>query len=124
MRIDLRHIDGAVPQHLLNIADIHIRVQKACRKGVAEHMRRDVLFNGCQRGIFVYHPAHRLIGECFPGVIDKKIAAGQPFVTKAIVVFFQNMNDGLAADLDAAFFASLSVNQDGSVAQIYVVDFQ
>lgn len=62
MRINLRHVDGAVPQHLLNIADIHIRIQQTGRKGVAEHMRGDVLFDGGQRGIFVDHPAHGLIG--------------------------------------------------------------
>ena len=42
MRIDLRNIDRAMPQHFLYISDIHIRLQKAGGESMAEHMRRDV----------------------------------------------------------------------------------
>ena len=43
MCIDLSDIDGTVTEHFLNVADVHIRFQQAGGKGVAEHVRSDVL---------------------------------------------------------------------------------
>lgn len=62
MRIYFRNIYGAVSRHFLNIAYIEIGLQQACGEGMAEHMRRYMKFNRCHGSIFVYHPAHSLIG--------------------------------------------------------------
>lgn len=39
MSINFCNINRAVPEHFLNIADIHIRFQQACGEGMPEHMR-------------------------------------------------------------------------------------
>lgn len=123
MRIDLRHIDGTVAQHLLNIADIHIRVQQAGRKGMAEHMGRDVLLDGGEGGVFVDHPAHGLVGERASGVVDKEMPAGCSFRVNAFVVGAQDADDCFAADLQAAFAASFAVDEDRAVRQIHITYF-
>ena len=51
-------VNRTVSQHFLNVADIHIRLQKACSKGVTEHMWCYVKIYGGERGIFVNHSAH------------------------------------------------------------------
>ena len=59
--IDFCNVDGAVPQHFLNVADIHIGFQQAGGKGMAEHMGRNMLLNGGQGGIFVDNSPDRLV---------------------------------------------------------------
>ena len=51
-------VNRTVSQHFLNVADIHIRLQKACSKCMAEHVRRYVLVYGGESGIFVDHSAY------------------------------------------------------------------
>ena len=36
--INLSDVDGAVPQHFLNIADVHISFQQTGCKSMSEHM--------------------------------------------------------------------------------------
>lgn len=61
MGINLCNINRAVPKHFLDIPDINIRFQKACCKGMAEHVGRDMQIYGGKGGVLVYHPAHGLI---------------------------------------------------------------
>lgn len=123
MRINLRHIDGAMPQHLLNIADIHICVQQAGRKGVAEHMRCNVLLNGGKGGVLIDHSAHGLIGKGVSAVVNKEMLTGCPFIANTFVVGCQNMNNRLTANLQAPFPAPLSVDENDPVRQIHVAYF-
>lgn len=115
MGIDFRNVDRAVSQHFLNIADIHIRLQKTCRKGMAEHMRRYVLVYGGKRGIFVDHPAHRLVRQRFPRLVHEKMIAGSYFRMKGGFVFGKNLEHGFGADLNAAFLAAFSIDKDCAV---------
>ena len=62
MSIYLRDINGAMSQHLLNIANIYICLKETGSKGVTEHMRCNVQFNIRESGIFINHPANCLIG--------------------------------------------------------------
>ena len=68
VRIDFCNIDWAMPQHLLYISDIDIRLQKTCGKSVPEHVRCNVQINCRKRSVFVNHPAHSLIGQ-FPAIL-------------------------------------------------------
>ncbi len=124
MRINFRHVDGAVSQHLLNIADIHVRIQQTGRKGVAEHMRRDVLLDGGQRSIFVDHSAHRLIGEGISVVVHKEVSTRCSFAANTFVVSGKDLENRLVADLQAALSASFSVDEDGAVGKIHIAYFQ
>ena len=42
MGIDFRDIDGAMPKHFLDIADVYICFQQACGEGMPEHMWGDM----------------------------------------------------------------------------------
>ncbi len=42
MSIDFRNVDGAVSQHFLNVADVHIGFQETGGKSMAEHVWRDM----------------------------------------------------------------------------------
>lgn len=75
MGINLRDIDRAMPERLLNELDIHIRLQKACGKSMAEHMGRDMHFYGGKSAVFAYHSPDGLIGEGLAGLIGEKVAA-------------------------------------------------
>ena len=61
MGVDFRDIDGAVAQHILYVADIHVGFQQAGGESMAEHMRGDGKINAGKGGIFFYHPADGLI---------------------------------------------------------------
>ena len=61
MRIDFRNINRTMPQHFLNIPDVHIRLQQTCGKSMPEHMRRDMLLDGGESGILIDHPADGLV---------------------------------------------------------------
>ena len=61
MGIYFGHIDGAVAQHFLDIADIDIGFQKACGKGMSEHVRGNMQADGSKGGIFSDHSADGLV---------------------------------------------------------------
>lgn len=62
MGINLRNMNGTMPKHFLNVADVNIRFQEAGGESVAEHMRGNAHFNAGKRGIFTDCTAHRLVG--------------------------------------------------------------
>ena len=90
MRIDFGDVYGAVSQQLLDDTDIHIGVQKAGGKGMAEHVWRNMEVYGSKRGILVYHSAHRLVGKGFTGLIGEKAGAGLDLRIKSASVFLQD----------------------------------
>ena len=53
--------NGAMPQHSLNIPDIHILLQKQGGKGMAEHMWCQMLLNPGKFGITCNHKTDGLI---------------------------------------------------------------
>ena len=53
MSIDFRNVDGAVSQHFLNVADVHIGFQETGGKSMAEHVGSNMLVNRSKRSIFV-----------------------------------------------------------------------
>ena len=59
--IDFCCADGAVSQHLLDVADIHILLQQECGEGVAKHVGRDVLTETSKAGIAADHKADGLV---------------------------------------------------------------
>lgn len=86
MRIDLGRCDGAMPQELLNVADIHVFLQQECSKGMAEHMRRNVDGNAGQLCISCDHIPHRLLGQFCISQIDEKISAFYNFTVKCFLI--------------------------------------
>lgn len=58
--IDLRSRDRAVAEEGLYVADVHARLQQRGRKGVPEHMRRDMPGRLCSPRIAAYDPPDRL----------------------------------------------------------------
>ena len=123
MGINLGGVDGAVSQHFLNEADIYARFQKTCGEGVAEHVGRDVQINGNEGSVLVDHPADCLVGERFPGLIGKEMAAGTDFCGKIAAIFVQYPNHFPAADLNAAFLTAFAIDQDCAVMQIDILTF-
>ena len=61
MCINFRCADRTVPQHFLDVPDIHILFQQQGGKGVSEHMRGNVLADVGKLCITVNHEADRLI---------------------------------------------------------------
>ena len=61
--INLGYVDGAVPEHFLDVADVHVSFEEACGEGVAEHMRCYVQVDGGEGTVFVYHAADGLVGQ-------------------------------------------------------------
>ena len=66
--LNIRHMginfccaNGAMPQHALNIPDIHILLQKQGGKGMAEHMWCQMLLNPGKFGITCNHKTDGLI---------------------------------------------------------------
>lgn len=59
--VDFCCADGAVSQHLLDVADIHILLQQECGKGMAKHVGRDVLAEAGKAGIAADHKADGLV---------------------------------------------------------------
>lgn len=110
MCIYLRNVNRAVPQHLLYVADIDIRLQKTCRKSVPEHMRRDVQINCRKRSIFVNHPANGLVGQ-FPAVlIGKEMTAALNFRLKITLIPFQDLGDSITSNLYPALLGALPID--------------
>ena len=62
MGVDFRDVNGTMPQHFLNVSDVHICLQKTGGKGMVEHMGSDMKVNRSQGDIFIDHAANRLIG--------------------------------------------------------------
>lgn len=63
MRIDLRCHNRAVSKNLLDIADIHILFQQKRGKGMAEHMRRNMLGKLSRIRVAVDHKPDGLLGK-------------------------------------------------------------
>ena len=63
MGIDFCDVDRAVPQHLLDIADINISLQQTCGKCVSEHVWGDMQVYCCKSGILVDDATYRLIRQ-------------------------------------------------------------
>ena len=63
MGINLRNMNGTMPKHFLNVADVHIRFQEAGGESVAEHMRSDMHIYSCYGGVFINHLTDVLVGE-------------------------------------------------------------
>lgn len=122
--INFRDIDGTVPKHFLDKPNIHISLQKARGKGVAEHMRSDVHFYGCEGGVLAYHPSDGLIRECLPGLAGEKAMACLNFLVEVFFIVCKDTDHGLASDLDPPLFSSLAIDKDGGVMQIHVAFFQ
>ena len=66
-----------MPQHPLDIPDIHILFQQQCGKGVAEHVGGDVEGDGGQAGIFVDHKADGLVPVSYTHLDVYKRQAGR-----------------------------------------------
>ena len=58
--VDLRGRDRAVAEEGLYVADVHTRLQQRGRKGVPEHMRRDMPGRLRSPRIAAYDPPDRL----------------------------------------------------------------
>lgn len=99
MGIDLRNVDGAVPEHLLDVTYIHVGLQQAGGKGMAEHVGGDMELDGSQGRIFVYHSSDGLVRERPPGLIDEKMVAAQHLISENIPVFYQYMDDVIIPNL-------------------------
>ena len=56
--VDLRGRDRAVAEEGLYVADVHACLQERCRKGVPEHMRRDMPGRLSSPRIAAYDPPH------------------------------------------------------------------
>lgn len=87
MRVNLRGVDGTVPQHFLDITNVDVRFQKTGGEGVAEHVGRDVHVNGSKRSILLNHSAYGLVGERSVVLIDEKMIAGVDFIMECMIVF-------------------------------------
>lgn len=87
MRVNLRGVDGTVPQHFLDITNVYVRFQKTGGESVAEHVGRDVQMNGSKRSILLNHSAHGLVGERPVVLIDEKMIAGVDFIMECMIVF-------------------------------------
>lgn len=61
LRIDLGRQDGRMPQHFLDIADVHILFQKQGGKGVPEHVGGNVKTDPGLSGILFDHLSGRLL---------------------------------------------------------------
>ena len=62
MCIYFRDVDGAVAEHFLNVADVHVGFQQAGGEGVTEHVRRDMDVDRSQSAVVVDRAADGLIG--------------------------------------------------------------
>lgn len=102
--IDFGDVDGAVSEDFLDITDIDVCFQQAGGECVAEHVRCDMRFYGCQGGIFVDHSAYGLVRQYAAGLFDKKMVAGLHFGEKGSFIFFEDVDDGIVSDLDFSFF--------------------
>lgn len=120
--VDFRNVDGAVSEHLLNITDIYIRLQKTGGKSMPEHMRCDMQFDRSERAVFAYHSANRLIRQRTAGQIDKEMPAFLHFRKKFISISFQYVDHIIIPDLYPSFFRAFTVNQDRSVIQVDIAD--
>ncbi len=65
MCINFSCANGAVFPHFLNAADSYILLQQKGSKGMAEHMRGNMLLNIGQLSIMIYHTIHGLVGQLF-----------------------------------------------------------
>ena len=86
MRIDLRRTDRAMPQHPLDIPNIHILLQQQSRKGMPKHVRSDMLADAGQLRIPVDHKPHGLIRQLMPQSVHKEIPAGSNILPEAFFV--------------------------------------
>ena len=75
-----------------------------------EHVWGDMHVYGGEGGVFVYHPADGLVGEFSAVLVCEEVAAVLDFGVKIVFVFFEDVGDGVASDLDFALFGTFSVN--------------
>ena len=120
--IDFRNMNGTVPQHLLNIADIHVCFQQTCGKGMPEHVGCDMQLDGSERGVFVDHSADGLIRQGSARLRCEEMPAVFHLVQKSVLVILQSADDHLISDLDLSFLGTFSIDQDAFIIQIYIVD--
>ena len=120
MCVDFRNIDRTMPEHLLDTADIHIRLQQVGGEGMPEHMRRNMLLDVSHGSVLLNHISYRLFRQPPVDPVDKEPAAGFQFGAVCVFIFGQCGQDVGAADLNPAFLRTLSMDQDISVLQIQV----
>lgn len=99
MGIYLGNSDRAMSQHFLNIPDIHIRLQKACGKGMAEHMGCDMQFNGGKFGVFIDHSSDGLVGQCAAVLVCEKAIAIPYLRQKILLVLHQDTHHVIITNL-------------------------
>ena len=123
MCIYLGDVDGAVTEHLLDIADVNVSFEEAGREGVAEHVWGNVEVDGCEGAVFVNHAPDGLVGEWSAGLIHKKVCGGGNFGGKIAAIFGECVDNIIGCELEVTFFAAFAVDEDGSVSEIDVGGF-
>ena len=111
--VDLRDINGAMSQHFLDIADIHVCVQQTGGEGMTEHMWGNMEVNRSEICIFIDHIADRLFRQTMIKAVDKEVAAGIYVVVIFLLIFPQDPEDAFITQLKHALLGTFSVDQDG-----------
>lgn len=121
LRIDLGCQDGRMPQHFLDIADVHILFQKQGGKGVPEHVGGYVQADSGLSGILFDHLAGRLLRITLSVAVQKKELLGLDLLPPVGAVLFHLMEYCSICDLDITLLGALSTDTQDSLLQIHPV---
>lgn len=122
--VDLRRSNGTVPQHLLNISDIHILLQKKRGKGMPKHMRRDRHGNRRDLHISVEHIPDGLFPVALMETVEKEPAGGFDLAAAESIVFIYNPYHFIVGQLHQTFLVSFSMNLNNMLGHVYMFFFQ
>lgn len=121
LRIDLSRQDGRMPQHLLDITDVHILFQKQGGKGVPEHVGGNVKTDPGLSGILFDHLAGRLLRVTLPVAVQKKeLLSLDLFPPVGAVLLHLTEYCGIS-DLDIPLFGALATDAQDPLFQIHPV---
>jgi hypothetical protein len=87
VRVYFRGLDGGVSEHPLDVPDVHILFEQQGRKGVSEHMRRDMLSNPGLSRMIANRIPDGLLRKAPMQTVDKKISGGFNFRIEHPLVF-------------------------------------
>ncbi len=110
--IQLGGADGGMAEHVLDVLDVDIVFKQQGGKGVAKGVGSDFSLGGYFLGERIDKDADGLVGELAAQAIEQKeFALGMESLRAAVQIALHQGQRPCIADLDVAFLASLSLQQ-------------